>query len=449
MNHRREFLTTAGGIAAGALAGCSSSPGSKTTTTRPPSPSISVSDSRTGDKYLVDVGVSGIHGQTVVIESDSGQKRTVNTNGKYPVGPVGRGTKITVVSKSGDYSQLLVTHVVAKGATKTTVTTTSTPKRHPVFLEGVGGSTLPDKSVKGAYQRTFKQTANGTQTVFTTAVPKALYQYYEARPRVPNFGVYVSDFFDDPSIKNMTKALRDYGDKHGLSPSQVVNNAVAIVQYMKYTKDEVSTGYNEYPKFPMETLKDRGGDCEDTSILLASMLDELNFGTVLLKMESAHHMAVGVKGDPSMGGTYFEKAGTRYYYVETTGKGWQVGQMPPSIRKQNPKAKLVSIDDTPVLAFQWNTTVNPEGGVDVAVRTYNVGDGVARNAAVTVEVENKSKNVVAHAHTALPSIERDKATKTLLHLNPPADEPLRVRVGALLNGNVQDVATSDYHAPKN
>jgi len=30
-------------------------------------------------------------------------------------------------------------------------------------------------------------------------------------------------------------------------------------------------------------------------------------------------------------GTYYEHEGKRYFYLETTGEGWQIGQLPPEI----------------------------------------------------------------------------------------------------------------------
>ncbi|MBO8159553.1 stalk domain-containing protein [Thermosyntropha sp.] len=84
----------------------------------------------------------------------------------------------------------------------------------------------------------------------------------------------------------------------------------------------------EYPKYPAETLVE-GGDCEDKSILLAALLKSLGYKTALLIFEGdPGHAAVGVEC-PGAYGSYFAKDGVKYFYIETTNKGWKTGQIPP------------------------------------------------------------------------------------------------------------------------
>jgi hypothetical protein len=115
----------------------------------------------------------------------------------------------------------------------------------------------------------------------------------------------------------------------------MVKNVIFFVQSLNYVDDKVGTGYDEYPKFPLETLADQGGDCEDSAILLASLLRELGYGTVLLQFQD--HMAVGIKGESSIRGSYFELDGSRYYYVETTSTGWDIGEVPDVLKDQPAK----------------------------------------------------------------------------------------------------------------
>ena len=51
----------------------------------------------------------------------------------------------------------------------------------------------------------------------------------------------------------------------------------------------------EYPQYPIETLVNDKGDCEDKSILCASFLDLLGYNVSLLSLPN--HMAVGVNID--------------------------------------------------------------------------------------------------------------------------------------------------------
>lgn len=91
-----------------------------------------------------------------------------------------------------------------------------------------------------------------------------------------------------------------------------------------YTPDNVTTGYDDWPKYPIETLIE-GGDCEDTSILMAALLDQMGYDVIILKCPG--HVAVGVWCEGCYG-TYFRFRGRRYFYLETTAPGWGVGQIP-------------------------------------------------------------------------------------------------------------------------
>ena len=102
---------------------------------------------------------------------------------------------------------------------------------------------------------------------------------------------------------------------------------------MGYEDDSVYMGYEEYWKFPLETLYDHGGDCEDTSILLASLTEAMGYDASLLLFPG--HMATGIHIDgdyPDLDGFYLRSdPDTVYYYCETTSTGYMVGQIPSSV----------------------------------------------------------------------------------------------------------------------
>ena len=88
----------------------------------------------------------------------------------------------------------------------------------------------------------------------------------------------------------------------------------------------MSTGYDEFRRYPIETLIDGGGDCEDTTILVAALLRGLGEKPVLIFTPG--HIALGISGNFS--GASVTYNGTEYYYCETTGTGWTVGDLPSS-----------------------------------------------------------------------------------------------------------------------
>jgi len=77
-----------------------------------------------------------------------------------------------------------------------------------------------------------------------------------------------------------------------LTESEKVNLLISFVQSLPYTFDNVSTPFDEYPRFPIETLVFGGGDCEDTSILTSALLYEMGYDVILINPPG--HMAVGI-----------------------------------------------------------------------------------------------------------------------------------------------------------
>lgn len=180
----------------------------------------------------------------------------------------------------------------------------------------------------------------GTWT-YDLQIPKSAYDYYKTIDRAPirDYSYYVTDASDDEYLEALAQKFKDAAERENYSDLDMVKNIILFVQNLNYVDDKVGTGYDEYPKFPLETLADQGGDCEDSAILLASLLRELGYGTVLIQFTD--HMAVGVKGEESLSGSYFEVDGIRYYYVETTSPGWGIGDVPEKMQDQ--PAKILSV----------------------------------------------------------------------------------------------------------
>ena len=163
--------------------------------------------------------------------------------------------------------------------------------------------------------------------------PIQLSTYFEfwdrRRPIEPSAWVDMAkDPSDDLYIDYVIQGLNEFALERRLTEAQKLNYIITFVQSLPYTVDSVTSPYDEYPRYPVETLFDRGGDCEDTSILVAALLDAMDYDVALLALEG--HMAVGIVR-PNGLGTYYEYDGKRYYYIETTAGGWQIGDFPPSI----------------------------------------------------------------------------------------------------------------------
>jgi hypothetical protein len=92
-----------------------------------------------------------------------------------------------------------------------------------------------------------------------------------------------------------------------LSDDEYLELIVVYIQSLKYETREQNPA-----KFPVETVVDRAGDCDDKSLLLAGLLSREGYPVALFLFGPESHMAVGVGSDD-----YLYK-NTGYTFVETT-----------------------------------------------------------------------------------------------------------------------------------
>ncbi|MBA7710422.1 hypothetical protein ES703_119364 [subsurface metagenome] len=166
-----------------------------------------------------------------------------------------------------------------------------------------------------------------------TPIPISLYVDYYERSRPIYWSSWVDmakDPDDDYYITKMIQQINSDSIKAGFTEIEKVNFVISFVQSLPYTVDSVTTPWDEYPRYPIETLFDRGGDCEDTSILVAALLDRLGYDVCLIFLEDDNHAATGISIEGGYG-TYYIHEGVEYFYLETTGEGWQIGEKPSSL----------------------------------------------------------------------------------------------------------------------
>lgn len=180
------------------------------------------------------------------------------------------------------------------------------------------------------YTRSFHWNYGSHSPTYVMKIPKSLYQYYRNQPHDRNYVKYAISAKDRPLLDEIISDFRDNTD----SKTEAAHNVVAFVQSIPYSTDHVSTGFNEYPRYPVETLVDGRGDCEDTAILTAALLKEMNYDVILLSPPG--HMAVGITC-PACTGSSITVDGKKYYYLETTGNNWKVGQLPPEYKNDQVK----------------------------------------------------------------------------------------------------------------
>lgn len=188
---------------------------------------------------------------------------------------------------------------------------------------------------EGDFVRTYTWDYAGEEYGFTYRIPWKTYNFYQEKPRVyHNYAVYTYEHKDHAFLGSFAKALTYEAKSKGLDEWQTINFVVAFVQSLQYKREA-----GEYPKFPVETLADKGGDCEDSAILMAALLDRMGYDAVLVNPPG--HMAVAL-ACKNCQGSAFEKSGRKYFYIETTSSGFAVGELPKEYQGQ--EVKLIRLN---------------------------------------------------------------------------------------------------------
>ncbi len=119
---------------------------------------------------------------------------------------------------------------------------------------------------------------------------------------------YLSESNEGPSITALA------GEIKSITPNtdDQARIAVSMVQNMPYDYASFNAGVTK-GRYPYETLYEDTGVCGDKSMLLASLLRELGYGTALLQFNTQNHMAVGIKCPAQ-----YAYQNTGYCFIEST-----------------------------------------------------------------------------------------------------------------------------------
>jgi len=171
----------------------------------------------------------------------------------------------------------------------------------------------------------FEWDYNGSHWQWDHSFPSDWWDYYKDKEHGPHGADYVT--YSNTYIKNIADMLKKTADENNYSASMFT---MAFIQSLGYVGDEV-IGYDDFPKYPLETLAEQNGDCEDTSYLAAAIISAMNISCVLVELPN--HMAVAIAFSDSPGGYYYRLSnGWDYYYIETTEEGWKLGEIPDDFR---------------------------------------------------------------------------------------------------------------------
>ena len=183
-----------------------------------------------------------------------------------------------------------------------------------------------DVPPEGHIIRRFEWTWEGEEQALDAALPWNLYQEYRGRLRILfvdnyDYDAYVEDPLDDPTLEDLADIL---WTRAGGADWAYADYALAFVQGgIAYLADPP---YVEWPLYPLETLVDGEGDCEDTAILYVSLLKARGVACQLAFVDTDddgspdHVLALVEVSSPAAvqsGATVFELDGTLYAVAET------------------------------------------------------------------------------------------------------------------------------------
>ena len=160
----------------------------------------------------------------------------------------------------------------------------------------------------------------GSRASIPVTVYGGLAQYQASQPRTfvcyggvcPSSSEMQLSFVNEPNEQPYISNLAD--EIKIITPIQddQARIAVSLVQNIPY--DWAAFNSNSVKgRYPYETLYDNTGVCEEKSVLLASLLRDLGFGTALLRFDVENHMTVGIKCPDQ-----YAYMGTGYCFIEPT-----------------------------------------------------------------------------------------------------------------------------------
>lgn len=200
------------------------------------------------------------------------------------------------------------------------------PVTYPVIVPVEGGIMPPVPVYQFRFQdRSLTLTADIDPAVYAGAreADKSA-RIYDEKIGQPEWlaGIYtamITDPAQDDFYFDLLTRTRLEKAKEALEDDEYLEYLAVFVQSISYENLNLTD-----PKFPVETIVDGKGDCDDKSMLLAGLLSREGYRVALLYFEPELHMAVGV----DCGDTGYKNSG--YGYIETTNTSY-VGVEPGTL----------------------------------------------------------------------------------------------------------------------
>lgn len=297
---------------------------------------------------------------------------------------------------------------------------------------------ISTKTIDRQYSWSYK----GSTWSLSLSIPDSMHTYYKSleRPPTSDYSVYVTHPYDDEYLKTIITKINFIALDKGFTEADKVNLVVAFIQSLPYTSDSVTTGFDNYARYPLETLVDNGGDCEDTAILAAAFLNSMGYDVVLLGLPK--HMATGVSIS-NVYGSYYNYNDKKYFYLETTGEGWSIGQIPDDYKGVD--AQIYELKPVPILTHTW--TAKQEGStLSLSITVKNMGSATATGYKIAAAFD-AGDNQIWNKKTSDPfTLAFDRELTITLTLQVPVNKYTRLIVYILHpDGYYIDISYSNWY----
>jgi hypothetical protein len=163
------------------------------------------------------------------------------------------------------------------------------------------------------------------------SIPLSEFLYYKDKTRATDNSKYsamVSDSHGDAILNVLVQKVKDASLANNLKKTDTVDLVGAFIQSLQHSNQDTATPYDDHALYPIETLFQQGGDCEDNSILAAALLQRLEYNQVFFVFSQPKHIALGIDVPTSLYTNGWEYQAKKYTYLETTGHNYPLGSAP-------------------------------------------------------------------------------------------------------------------------
>jgi hypothetical protein len=151
----------------------------------------------------------------------------------------------------------------------------------------------------------------------------------------------------DAVVNEISDDLFKIAKNQDFSKEKTANLFLSFVQSLQGTPDP-----DDHVQFPYETLYEGKGDCEDMAILASRLLAHQDYDVAILQTQD--HVGLGLAGK-YVGDSFLGDDGVEYFYSETTGAGFVIGELPKTYNFS--EVSVFSISPKPFVNIIWSSVI--------------------------------------------------------------------------------------------